>query len=140
MSKVLELGYLGFNASNMDEWRKFATECIGLEVASDTTDDCLFLRMDNHHHRIAIHKSDEDDMSYMGWRVATEQDLNAMAQKFDDAGIEYRMASVEEIRERRVLGLIKLHEPSGIPTEIFWSQKVDVMKPFTHHALCMESF
>ena len=130
MTKVIELGYLGFNASNLDEWHDFATQCVGLEVATDTNEDCLFLRMDNHHHRLAIHQSDEDDMSYMGWRVATEQDLHAMAKKLADAGVEYRMASVEEIRERRVLGLIKLHDPSGIPTEIFWSPQVDVMKPF----------
>lgn len=130
MSKVIELGYVGFNTTKLDEWHDFATQCIGLEVASDTDENCLFLRMDNHHHRIAIHKSDEDDMCYMGWRVDTEKDLHAMAEKFADAGIDYRIASEEEVRERHVLGLIKLKDPSGIPTEIFWSPQVDVMKPF----------
>ncbi|MEH6502663.1 MAG: VOC family protein [Cycloclasticus sp.] len=130
MVKVTELGYLGFNVTDLDAWRAFASDCVGLEIEEGDRDDRFYLRMDNQHHRFVVHQSDEDDLAYAGWRVSGFEEFKAMQQQLTDAGVAFTVASEEEAEERHVLGLLKLEDPSGNPTEIFYSPQVDVMKPF----------
>lgn len=130
MVKVTELGYMGFNVTDLNAWREFATKCVGMEIEEGDQDDRFYLRMDAHHHRFTVHQSNEDDLAYSGWRVSGRAEFEAMQQQLSDAGVEFRVASEEEAEERFVLGLLKLEDPSGNPIEIFYSPQVDVMKPF----------
>ena len=130
MVQVTELGYMGFNVTDMDAWREYATKCVGLEIEEGDRDDRFYLRMDGQHHRFTVHQSDEDDLAYAGWRVKGFEEFKAMQQHLKDNGVDFRVASEEECEERFVLGLLKLEDPSGNPTEIFYSPQMDVMKPF----------
>ena len=130
MVKVTELGYLGLNITSAQTWRSYAAECVGLEVLDEGESDRFYLRMDNWHHRFVMHAGTQDDMAYMGWRVDDSGALKAMEQQLRDAGIEYRVASADEAAERHVLGLLKLKDPSGIPTEIFYGPRIDAHLPF----------
>ena len=62
---IAQLGYLGFGISDPEAWTKYATEVLGLEV-SERTDDTIYLRMDEYHHRISLHPGGNDDVSYIG--------------------------------------------------------------------------
>jgi 2,3-dihydroxyethylbenzene 1,2-dioxygenase len=53
-----------------------------------------------------------------------------MAEKIRKAGIDFRLGTAEEAAERRVLGLLKMVDPAGNRTEIFWGPQVDRYKPF----------
>lgn len=130
MSKVIELGYMGFNVTDLDAWRKFATECVALEIEEGETDDRFYLRMDTQHHRFVVHQSNEDDLAYAGWRVKGFEEFKAMQSHLKENGVDFRVASEDECEERHVMGLLKLEDPSGNPTEIFYSPQVDCMKPF----------
>ena len=130
MSNVTELGYLGFLATNLDEWKIFATEIAGMELVDEGEGDRFYLRMDNWHHRIAVHASDQDDLAYAGWRVVGPVEFEELVRKLEDAGIEIAVASDAEARERRVLGLAKTVDPGGNPTEIFFAPQVDTYRPF----------
>jgi len=128
MSNVTELGYVGFGISNLKDWKQYATEVMGVEWFEE--DDTAYLRLDLWHHRIALHQDASDDLLYVGWRVADAQGLIAVKDKLISSGIDCTVASENEANERRVLGLLKLVSPGGIPTEIFWGPQVDAHKPF----------
>lgn len=130
MAKVTELAYLGFNITDPAAWKAFAAECIGMEVLEDGEADRFYLRLDHWHHRFVMHKSDTDDLAYLGWRVAGPADLDAMAKQLEAAKIPYRVGTESEAEERHVLGLLKLTSPGGIPTEIFFSPRIDTNFPF----------
>ena len=130
MVKVTELGYVGLNISNAEAWRNYATECVGLEVLDEGEKDRFYLRMDNWHHRFVMHVGKEDDLAYMGWRVADAASLDSMGKQLAEAGVSYRVGSAEEAVERHVLGLLKLKDPSGVPVEIFYGPRVDAHLPF----------
>ena len=130
MSSVRELGYLGINVSNGDEWKRYASEVVGMEVVDEGEGDRFYLRMDQWHHRITVHVNGEDDLAYVGWRVADPGEFDDMAKKLKDAGISFKVGTQAQAEERRVLGLLKLTSPGGIPTEIFFSPQVDTHKPF----------
>jgi 2,3-dihydroxybiphenyl 1,2-dioxygenase len=130
MVQVTELGYIGIEVKNPEEWKSFATEVVGLEFADDGERDRGYLRMDYWHHRIAIHAGQSDDLVYLGFRVAGGEEFREMQRQLADAGVEFRIGSEEEAAERRVLELLKLADPGGNAVEIFHGPEVQVNRPF----------
>jgi len=130
MTRVTELGYLGISVSNADAWKAYATEITGMEVCDEGEKNKFYLRMDDWHHRIAVHVDGGDDLAYMGWRVSGPREFDAMAEKLSAAKVKFEVCSDSQAEDARVLGLIRLKDPAGNPTEIFYSPQVDAHKPF----------
>ena len=61
---VSQLAYLGIGVSDMPAWKSFATDILGMQVTERGDDGTVYLRMDENHHRIALHPSGEDDVLY----------------------------------------------------------------------------
>jgi 2,3-dihydroxyethylbenzene 1,2-dioxygenase len=127
---VTELGYLGLGVSDLDAWKRFARDIVGLELVDEGEGDRCYLRMDYWHHRIVLHRDSSDDLAYLGFRVAGPEEFLDMQKQLADAGIEFRLGSVEEAEERRVLEVLKLADPDGNPVEIFHGPLVRFAKPF----------
>ena len=130
MVSVARLGYLGLGVSSINEWERFATEVLGLQPNGRDGEDSLFLRMDEYHHRFVLHQNGNDDLDYVGWEVAGEQELQALAQQLRGAGHEVVAGSPEQARARRVAGLIKFSDPNSIACEIFYGPLVTFESPF----------
>jgi len=128
MEQVTELGYMGLGVKDLDAWKHFAAAILGLQVVDD--DDGCRLRMDYWHHRIALHPNGDDDLAYLGFRVAGSDELAAMQARLSAAGITVRRAASDEAAERHVLELVKLADPNGIPIEIFHGPEVQYSHPF----------
>lgn len=122
MANVTELGYLGISVSDAAAWKNYATEVMGMQLVDEGEADRFYLRMDLWHHRIVVHTGGDDDLAYVGWRVAGAQELEQMAAKLTAAGIEVRRGTEAEAAERRVLGLLKLQDPAGNAHEIFFTR------------------
>jgi 2,3-dihydroxyethylbenzene 1,2-dioxygenase len=130
MVQVTELGYIGIEVKSPDEWKCFATEVMGMELAHDGEPDRCYLRMDYWHHRIVMHSGSSDDLAYLGFRVAGGEEFREMQRQLADAGVEFRICSNEEAAERRVLELMKLTDPGGNPVEIFHGPEIHGHRPF----------
>ena len=65
MGKVHELGYVGISSGDLDAWRSYATSVLGHEVAYDSDEGSLFLKMDGHHHRLSVHPGDSEDVAFV---------------------------------------------------------------------------
>lgn len=130
MVQVTELGYMGLGVKNLDAWKDYAANILGLEVADEGEPHRCYLRMDNWHHRIILDQDGTDDLNYLGFRVAGSDEFRAMHQKLKDAGAELRIGSREEAADRRVLEVMKLKDASGFPIEIFHGPQVQADKPF----------
>jgi len=123
------LGYIGIGVSDLAAWEHFATAILGLEVY-DRDDGNLRLRMDDQQYRILIQPSSADDLEFVGWEVANESVLAALEARLQTTGYASTRASAEQCRERRVAGLIRLTDPAGLKTELFWGPLVDYQRPF----------
>jgi 2,3-dihydroxyethylbenzene 1,2-dioxygenase len=130
MSNVTELGYIGLSISDLDAWKAYAAGIVGMQLVDEGEGDRVYLRMDKWHHRITLHLNGDDDLAYLGWRVAGPVELEQMLEKLRLANYPVEEASEEEASERRVLGLLKLKDPAGNPTEIFYGPQVDNALPF----------
>jgi 2,3-dihydroxyethylbenzene 1,2-dioxygenase len=127
---VTELGYMGLGVSDLEAWKTFAREIVGLEVVDEGESDRCYLRMDYWHHRLVLHRDASDDLAYLGFRVAGPGEFVETQKQLADAGIEFRVGSLAEAEERRVLEVLKLADPDGNPIEIFHGPLVRFAKPF----------
>ena len=71
-SRVTQLGYLGIEVSNLPDWEEYATTIIGLEPTAIRGESTLLLRLDENHHRIALHTGVRDDLTSVGWEAYDE--------------------------------------------------------------------
>lgn len=130
MTQITELGYLGLGVKDVEAWKKFASETIGLEVVNGDTPNSYFLRNDNNHHRIILQEDDLDDVIFVGLRVAGVIEFKEMFEQLKAAGIDVKMGSKGEAKERHVLEIMILVDPNGIPLEIFHGPHMQPNKPF----------
>ncbi|MFZ0657709.1 MAG: VOC family protein [Candidatus Binataceae bacterium] len=130
MIQVTELGYIGFGVKDLNEWKQFAVNVLGMEVIDDGESDRCYLRMDYWHHRIALHADPSDDLMYLGFRVAGGEEFREMQNQLKEAGIKFIVGSEAEASERHVLEIMKLNDPDGNPIEIFHGPHLQFAKPF----------
>ena len=130
MDSVTQLGYLGIGVRDLPGWERFATNVLGLQANGTDQDGTLFLRMDENHHRFALHPDGRDDVVYVGWETRDEAALRTVAERLESQGLKIVRGTAAEARQRRVIGLIKLKDPSGIATEIYYGPLVEFERPF----------
>lgn len=130
MNGVTELGYVRFGVSDLEEWRTYLTELLGLELRDDMGGDKLWARLDNWHHRLTFEENPVDDVIGMGLRVAGTEEFRAMQDTLRDAGFAFEVASEALAMERQVLELLLLEDPGGNPLEIFHGPQFSPSLPF----------
>ena len=130
MASVTQLGYLGIGVSDPARWSRFATEVLGLEVNGTDADGSTFLRMDEYHPRFILQPGGDDDLAVVGWEVRDQAALNEIAARLRADGVEVTPATPQEARARCVVEYLKLKDPSGIPTEIYFGPLMTFEHPF----------
>jgi biphenyl-2,3-diol 1,2-dioxygenase len=130
MGTVTGLGYLGLGVKDLDAWESFATEILGLQSGGRTDDGRLLLRMDEYSYRLALHRDESDDIVYAGWEVANAAALREVAERLRGVGVEVTLGTAEQAKLRRVTELLRLVDPGGLPTEVFYGPSIQFEKPF----------
>lgn len=121
MSGVAQLGYLGFEVSDLPSWEHFASEVLGLGLVNRQPNGGFGLRMDGHSQRFFVEPGPADDVSFIGWELEDAASLEQTVTRLRDAGVE-----VEEVdgAPRRVTQRYALLDPAGMPTELYWGPEL----------------
>jgi biphenyl-2,3-diol 1,2-dioxygenase len=121
---VHELGYLGFEVSNLPAWEGFASDVLGLEVlaAPDAADGKKrrLLRADAAVQRFILTEGPADDCAFAGWGV---DDVEEFGRKLDALGLEWSPGSKEELALRGVDAMLHFRDPDGNRHEVFSGQR-----------------
>lgn len=127
---VCGLGYVAVNVSDIDAWLELMTSVFGTELLPREDGTAVDIRLDDWHHRMTLYKASEDGIAAIGWELADEHALHAMAQSLRDYGIEVVKGSEALIAERKVTGLYQFIDPaSSMPSEIFYGGQHEML-PF----------
>ncbi len=121
---VSQLGYWGFEVSDLAAWERFATRVLGLDVAERDEQGGLRLRLDEYAWRIALEPGPTDDLAYAGWEVADERALGALGERLSAADVSVEEGKPELCERRRVRGMLVCEDPAGIPTELYWGPQM----------------
>lgn len=130
---IRSLGYIGLNATDIEAWRKWGTQIIGLGLNDPTPevsalsrsrqkiDGALYFRMDDRQQRINIYPGERDELAYIGWELGDRIGFRKALEHLDAIGYAYEVGSEELALERGVQGLAVLYDPAGYRHEIFYS-------------------
>jgi len=119
MAGVTQLGYLGISVRDLDSWRGYATEMLGLEEAGSAGAGSILLGMDDHHHRFQFTEGGADDIGFVGWQADSTGDLAEIAEKLEGSGVAVVHGSREEAEKRHVQDLFSFTDPDGHRNEVF---------------------
>lgn len=118
MSSVTELGYVGIEASSLDDWERFGVGLLGMQAAS-RSDGMLTLRMDHKVHRWIIVAGSADDLAFTGFACASEADLRAIVARLRAAGTQVVDGDAQLAAARKVQQLAVTHDPLGNRVELY---------------------
>ncbi|THF60370.1 VOC family protein [Pseudothauera rhizosphaerae] len=135
MVEVSTLGYVVINASNLDDWEKFAAGILGLQVGS-RGDDVLRLRMDEREYRMIVERGEEDDVTVLGWELETEADLSAYVDLLRRRGVDVVEGDAALRQSRLVEKLFYCVDPSGFRHEFSYGPThAPISRPFNSPVL-----
>ncbi len=112
---VCQLGHLAFEVADLDAWRSFAADVLGLGVAEH--DGGLSLCLDDHRRRFFVHEGGADDLVGVGWQCADEDAFEQTIGRLrrDDVAVH----PDEALAARRgVARLARFRDPGGTPCEL----------------------
>ena len=133
MSAVTQLGYVGIEASNLDDWQSFAVDLLGMQVGR-RDEKSLTLRMDERVQRIIIEQGPADDLSFSGFECATEPELLDLVSQLREAGLTVEEPGAEQAALREVDRLFTTRDPDGNRVELYCGPAVTNV-PFRSSAL-----
>ena len=123
---VCGLGYLGVRTADMEAWKKFATDILGMEQIADTGDGARY-KMDLRTYRLAVTEG-EPGLGYIGWEVLSARHLDAVSTSLASAGVGVTVGTSEDAALRKVAGLIRAKDPAGNDLEFFWGASVEEVR------------
>lgn len=117
---VKGFGYAVIGSPDIDAWKRFGSDLLGLQVASQT-DDRLLLRMDDFAYRIDVRADGPRGVNTFGWDAGGHDELVGLTKKLQDAGFEVSDLGAEVAKERQVRELVRFRDPDGtVDVELFW--------------------
>ena len=122
---VRSLGYLRLTAPDVDAWRRFAGEFLGMMEVRGSDPDSAYFRIDDFPARLVVSPGDQPAAAAIGLEVMDRRELAALARALRTEGIEVVDATTEECAERRVSGMVRFADPGGNPIELFYGPHLE---------------
>ena len=117
--KIAGLGYVVIGALDVERWRRFGVEMLGM-AAFDAAAGALYFKMDEYHHRYLIVPHASDVFLASAWEVANKAAYEAARTVVVAAQIAIEFGTPQECALRKVQEFFRCNDPSGNRLEIFW--------------------
>jgi len=114
---IQALGYIGIEATSVEDWDGFATGLLGLQRVEQAGAQRSY-RMDDRKQRIFIEPASQNGARCFGWEVPDAAAMEAMAARLEAAGHPVARGDAALAAQRRVAGLILAADPLGNRIEI----------------------
>lgn len=115
---ILKTGHAELRVTDLERAREFYVDLLGF-VETEQRGDRLFLRCleDWEHHSLILRKTDSPGLAHIGYRVESEEDLDALYRLARDRGLSARWVEPdEEPGQGRAL---RIADPMGFPVEFY---------------------
>lgn len=112
-ARIRSLGYVIVDATDLEAWKAFASDLLGLQAAV-TTEDKMEFRMDEKEYRLIVNKTDRDGLRVIGWEVAGPTELEELGETLQAAGYHIQQMSAADIKARRITDGFSFEDPDGL--------------------------
>lgn len=129
---ILALGYIGISSTDIESWRRFAVDVVGMAEASSISEsEALYLKLDEYAWRLGIFPGDHDGLLFAGWELRDQAAFDQAVSELEQANIPFERGSAELAAQRNVAELLRLRDPSGLSLELFYAMGLDYVQPHT---------
>jgi 3,4-dihydroxy-9,10-secoandrosta-1,3,5(10)-triene-9,17-dione 4,5-dioxygenase len=125
------LGYVTVLSSDLQQWRRYATDVLGVMVTE--AEGALLLKVDERPYRILVEQAEQDRYGVCGWEVAGAAAFEQAIAEFERADVDVRRGTAQEAAQRQVQALASFADPDGNRHELFWGPRQD-FAPFVSPA------
>lgn len=122
---VRSLGYLRLESNDLDRWKTFGADFLGLMPVEGGDSESLSFRMDDYPARIVVSPGARSGMTALGFEVLDERELARLVADVEKAGIKVTAGTEAEAAERKVTGFVGFNDPGGNPVELFYGTVLD---------------
>jgi 3,4-dihydroxy-9,10-secoandrosta-1,3,5(10)-triene-9,17-dione 4,5-dioxygenase len=123
---VCALGYILIEATDLEAWRRFGTQVLGLmEAPGLSSERQLHLKMDDYLYRVLVQRGERDRFLCAGWELPGEAAFVAALAELRQAGIAVEEGDAAAARARRVRAFARFVDPVGRSGEIFYGMPLD---------------
>ena len=123
MASVNALAYLEIGAPDLDAWKTYATDVLGLQLSPASTPDKLLFRMDDRVYRLVVQQGDPG-VSAIGFEVKSRAALDELGAQVEASGIAVK-EDPSLAKERQVVALLLTSDPAGNVLELSYGQRTD---------------
>lgn len=118
MVDIVRLHHVELCVTDLERAKAFYRDLLGLFVTEETKEQVFLRAIEDHsHHCLVLTKADAPGVAHIAYRVAREEDLDALAETFSAQGLPMRwVAPGEERGQGRAL---RVQDPVGLPLEFF---------------------
>jgi len=128
MIEIRALSYLVAQASNLNDWQRYAEDVLGMQVSA-APGGGLYVKMDERPFRMLIVEGADARYLASGWELASEKAFTHALQLLADKGVAFEQGSAAECDQRGVQALAVVIDPSGNRHELSWGHRSDCL-PF----------
>lgn len=126
---IKALGYVCIESTDPQQWQQFATQVVGQMLAPGmSSDDDIYLKMDEYPWRIRIFKGNKNRLAVAGWELQNKDDFEQALVELDAHGIPYERGNSEQCANRQVKEFVSLTDPAGGSIELFYQMKLDYQR------------
>ena len=117
---IRSLGYLRLATQDMDAWRRFAVDFLGMMPTEGNEPDSLYLRMDDYPPRVVVSPGPESGLQVLGFEMNNAEELDELAAEVEHSGTKVSTLDAAECEERWATGGIRFDDPGGLHIEAFY--------------------
>lgn len=126
---VRSLGYVVIEATDLQKWRRFALDTLGLMEGPAGPDGSLRLRIDERPFRLAVIPGKADRFVSAGWEFPNAEALEACLEGLRATGVSVRVGAEHEAATRLVKRIAFCSDPCGNQLELYVGRANDYV-PF----------
>jgi 3,4-dihydroxy-9,10-secoandrosta-1,3,5(10)-triene-9,17-dione 4,5-dioxygenase len=128
---ITSLGYVRLEAPDINAWKTFGEDFLGMMRVDGTDPESLYFRIDHYPPRLVVTPAEEPALGALGFEVLNERDLVKLVSSVENEGIKVVAGTEAECAERRVTGFARFLDPGGNAVELFYGPVLDHVRVHT---------
>ncbi|WLD94823.1 3,4-dihydroxyphenylacetate 2,3-dioxygenase [Alkalihalobacillus sp. AL-G] len=115
---IIRVARVVMNVTDLEKAKAFYVDALGF-VETERDDEHLYLRgLEEHvHHSLVLKKADKPGVQSIGYKVMTDEQLDALDRFFEKKGMKTRW--LKQGTQRALGRGLRVQDPSGLPLEFF---------------------
>jgi 2,3-dihydroxybiphenyl 1,2-dioxygenase len=120
--EIYGIAYVGYESPNARQMLEYGPEVFGFGINESRDDDVVYLTMDDHDYRIAVHPGERDRMLYVGVELKDKWAWEQGIETLRSAGFDVTVGDADLEAQRGCFGIAQFKDPSGWPHELVYGR------------------